>query len=63
MIKIPPKRMVVGSMIAAGVVTTFALVDLVVGIPFGRSMLMDIMFLISGGLLLWQAWETYRELS
>ncbi len=63
MMKVPPKRMVMVSMIAAGIVTLLALLDLAAGIPYGRMMLMDIMFLLSGGIVLYLSWETFRELS
>lgn len=61
--KVPPKRMVVGSMVAAGLVSLLALADLVSGVPYGRALVMDIMFLVSGGIVIYLAWETYRELS
>ncbi len=60
-----PKRVVIASMIVAGVVALAAILDLVAKIPFGgkHTMVMDILFLISAGIVGYLAWDSYRDLS
>jgi hypothetical protein len=56
------KYLCLGSIIAAGLVVLIFLLDAAIGVPFGRkSILLDILFLIGGGLILWQGLETYRD--
>ncbi len=51
------------SMIIAGLITVLFVVDAAVGVPFGHaSRLFDILIALGGGLVLWQAIDTYREL-
>lgn len=51
-----------GMVVAAMMLVLFGL-DWASGIPFGRpSVLIDICFLISGALLLYCSWTTFREL-
>lgn len=62
------KRMVLGSMAAAGLVALLAILDLVLGIPFagGTSTavkVMDILFLIGAGLVAYMAWDAYQDLT
>lgn len=61
--RIPPKRMVLAAMIAAGLVAVAAILDMAIGIPFRRAMVMDILFTISAGVVLYLSWETYREMT
>ena len=49
------------SMIVAGLVALLFLLDLGLGI-FGRFLILDILFLIGAGFVLWQGVETFREL-
>ena len=49
------------SMIVAGLVALLFLLDLILGI-FGRYVAMDILFLLGAGFVLWQGFETNREL-
>ncbi len=51
------------SMIIAGLLTVLFLSDLALGIPFDRQIVLDVLFLLAGGFILWQGFETYRELS
>lgn len=51
------------AMIVAGLVVLIFLVDLILGMPFGRaSLLLDILFVIGAALVLWQGIETNRQL-
>jgi len=46
-----------------GLLTFLFLLDLLVKVPFGRaSAPLDILFVIGCAFLLWQGYETYREL-
>jgi threonine/homoserine/homoserine lactone efflux protein len=56
------KRLCLGSVIASGLVILIFLLDLIVGFPFQKvSIMIDIMFLLGAGLVLWQGIESYRE--
>ncbi len=64
-----PKKMVVGSMVVAGLIALAAVSDLVIGVPFSgnesgktHTFLMDIMFIISAAIVGYLAWDAYREL-
>jgi hypothetical protein len=51
------------SLIGAGLVTLIFLLDLILKIPFGgASRALDILFVLGGAFILWQGYETYREL-
>lgn len=51
------------SLIGAGLVTLLFLIDLIVKIPFGgASRVLDFLFVLGGAFVLWQGYETYREL-
>jgi hypothetical protein len=57
------KRMIVGSIAAAGVVALLAVLDLIMGIPFaGFSKLMDILFIVAAGLVGFLGWDAYKDL-
>lgn len=57
------KRMIVASIAAAGVVAILSILDLVMGIPFaGFSKLMDILFIVSAGLVAFLGWDAMRDL-
>lgn len=57
-----PKKMIMGSMAASGIVAALALADIAIGVPFRGSMMMDIMFLISAGLVLFLCWDAWKDL-
>lgn len=57
------KNLLLGSMIAAGLVALLAIADLAMGIPFsGYSMMMDLMFLISAGIVMYMGWDCYKDM-
>lgn len=58
-----PKRLVIGSMIVAGLVALAAILDMALGIPFARHMVLDILFLLSAALVGYLAWDAYRDLA
>jgi hypothetical protein len=56
------KILTLAAMIIAGLLTLLFVLDLALGIPFGRqSIVLDVLFLLGGGFILWQGLETYRE--
>lgn len=58
------KKLIFGSMGAAGLVTLASIADLAIKIPFGGySMVMDIMFLVAGGVILYLGYDTYKDIS
>lgn len=57
-----PKKMIIGSMAASGIVAALALVDIIIGIPFRGSTMMDIMFIISACLVLFLCWDAWQDL-
>ena len=57
------KQMVIGAMAVAGIVALAAIADLVIGVPFAGRMVMDIMFLIGAGLVIYMSWDAYRDLT
>lgn len=57
------KKMIFGSMGAAGLVALACILDLAVKVPFGGySMAMDIMFLVAAGIIIYMGYDTYREI-
>ena len=57
------KRMLFGSMAVSLIVGILSIVDMVTGFPFGGQMLLDIMFLLSAGLVGYMGFDTYKELT
>jgi hypothetical protein len=50
------------AIVVAGILTLIFLLDLALGLPFGRqSIPLDILFIAGGAFILWQGLETYRE--
>lgn len=57
------KRMIIGSMVAAGLVALVSILDLALKIPFsGYSMTMDILFLCSAAIIMYLGWDALQEL-
>ena len=57
------KQMVLGSMIASGLVGLSAIVDIIAGVPFAGKMMLDGTFIVSAGLIGYMGWETIKEMS
>lgn len=56
------KKLIFGSMAAAGIIALLSILDLSVKIPFGGySMTMDILYLVAALIVLFMGWESYRE--
>jgi len=59
------KRVVLGSMAVAGLVAVAALSDLFVGIPFSgtaHTRVMDVIFILCSGIVIYLGWTVFREL-
>lgn len=56
------KNVVIGSMGVAGLVAIAAIIDLIAGFPFSGLMLMDILFLLGAGLVIYMGWDSYQDL-
>jgi len=55
------KMMIMGSIGASGLVALLSILDLAIGIPYRRMMIMDIMFILAAGIVIYLAWETYQD--
>ena len=55
------KRMLLGSMAVSGIVAVTALVDLILELPYSGRRVLDILFLISAGIIIYMAYEAYKE--
>ena len=55
------KRLLIGSMIASGIVALTAIVDMILGIPYSGKMVFDVMFLISAAIVIYMGYETLKE--
>jgi hypothetical protein len=55
------KYMVFGSMAASGLVALAALADIFLKVPFRGRVVMDVMFLLGAGLVIFMGWDAYRE--
>jgi uncharacterized membrane protein len=56
------KLLCFGAMGAAGLVALIFLLDIILGVLGGQSMVLDIMFILGAAFVLWQGFETSREL-
>ena len=58
------KWMCLGAMIAAGILLLIFGLDLALGWPFDRAgKVTDVLFVIAGAFVLWQGYETWREVA
>ena len=57
------KYVIFGSMAAAGIVAIAAILDFVTDIkPFAGEKLMDTVFLIGAGIVIYLGWDAYQDL-
>ncbi len=57
------KKMIIGSMAASGIVALAAILDIITKFPFTRLIMMDVMFLIGAGIVLYMGYDAYKDLS
>jgi hypothetical protein len=56
------KAMSIAGLVAGGLVALVFTLDLALGLPFGRQIVMDVGFLLAGGILAYLGWSAMREL-
>jgi hypothetical protein len=56
------KNMVVGSLAVAGLVLVMSILDLALKMPFGGQMVMDILYILGAGIVLYLGWDAIRDL-
>ena len=50
------------ALVIASLLTLIFTLDLALGIPFSRAnIILDVLFIIAGGFIIWQSLDTYRE--
>ena len=57
------KNMVIIALVLTGIVAIGAAIDLAMGIPFGRNILLDVMFLLGAGMIGYMGYETFKDYS
>jgi len=57
-----PRGLVVASMGVAGVMGLAAILDLVLKMPFGGQMVLDIMFLLASGLIVYMGMDCLKDM-
>ena len=57
------KQMIFGSMGVAAVVAALTLLDLATGFPFARSLLLDILFLVSAGIVAYLGYDALQDMA
>jgi hypothetical protein len=57
------KNMVFGSFGAAGFVALLSVLDMILQFPFAGAMTMDILFILSAGIVAYLAWDAYKDLA
>lgn len=55
--------MVIIALVLTGIVAIGAIIDLAMGIPFGRNILLDIMFLLGAAMIGYMGYETFKDYS
>lgn len=57
------KRMILIAWVIAAVVALAAVADLILAVPFGGVMVMDIMFLLGAALIGYLAYDAYKDIT
>lgn len=55
------KLMIFGSMGVSALVAALSLMDIFAGTPFGGQTVMDIMFLLGAGIVIFMSWDAYQD--
>jgi len=56
------KNMVFGSLAVAVLVLVMSILDLALKMPFGGQMVMDILYILGAGIVLYLGWDAIRDL-
>lgn len=57
------KYLVITALVLTGIVAVGSVLDLILAIPYGRKISLDIMFLIGAGLIGYMGYETMKDYS
>jgi hypothetical protein len=57
------KNLVITSLVLTGIVGVAAALDLVMGIPYGGKIILDIMFLLGAAMIGYMGYETFKDYS
>ena len=57
------RYLVITALVLTGIVAVGSLLDLALGIPYGRNILLDVMFLLGAGLIGYMGYETIKDYS
>jgi hypothetical protein len=57
------KNMVIIALVLTGIVAIGAIIDLAMGIPFGRNILLDVMFLLGAAMIGYMGYEAFKDYS
>ena len=57
------KRMIMAAWIIAAVVALASVADLVLAVPFGGVLVMDVMFLLGAALIGYLAYDAYKDIT
>lgn len=57
------KNVVLAASAVAGLVAAASILDMVTGMPFRQQILMDVMFIISAGIVMYMGWDSYKDLT
>ena len=56
------KWLCIGSMGVAGLLIVLFLLDLVLGFPFGGTMMVDIVGVLAAGVIVFLGWDAFKDL-
>ena len=57
------RYLVIVALVLAGIVGVSDALDLAIAIPYGRQIVLDVMFLIGAGLIGYMGYETFKDYS
>ncbi len=57
------RNLVFGSFGVAGFVAILALLDIILGTPFGHYIVMDVLFILSAGIVGYLGWDAFKHLN
>jgi len=56
------KNVVLGSMVAAGLIALASLLDMLTGFPFTGKTVMDVLYVIAAGTVIYMGYDAYKDL-
>ena len=55
------KNLVITALVLSGIVAVGSILDLAMGIPYDRNIVLDVMFLLGAGLIGYMGYETMKD--